>query len=155
MWGRPSGAEGGGTSALSAGLRHRLNLSAHYPPRPGWGADKCTLGPQAKLIHLPSFSSGSEVAAAQRQREGAIRRWETETGVSEGEKERVGDRVRRRRQAPRGRGVPGFVPHPCLISLFLLLPLLALSLCTIANTSLSWNCFKDMHSLPIKSQVEN
>lgn len=27
-------------------------------PRPGWGGDKCTLGPQAKLIHLPSFSSG-------------------------------------------------------------------------------------------------
>lgn len=60
-------------SVLSAGLRHRLNLSAHYPPRPGWGADKCTLGPQAKLIHLPSFSSGSEVAAARRQGEGALR----------------------------------------------------------------------------------
>lgn len=50
---------------LSA-AEHRLNLSVHYS-LPGWGTDKCTLGPQAKLIHLPSFSSGSEVAAAQRQ----------------------------------------------------------------------------------------
>lgn len=69
----PGGAAGEGISVLSGGLRHRLNLSAHYPPRPGWGADKCTLGPQAKLIHLPSFSSGSEVAAARRQGEGALR----------------------------------------------------------------------------------
>jgi len=68
------GAADEGPSALSAGLQHQLNLSAHYPPhRPARGADKCTLGPQAKLIHLPSFSSGSEVAAAQRQGEGAIR----------------------------------------------------------------------------------
>lgn len=53
--GKPSGVADGGTLALSAGLRHQFNLSAHYPPRPGWGTDKCTLGPQAKLIHLPSF----------------------------------------------------------------------------------------------------
>lgn len=139
------GVAGFGTSALRAGFRHRLNLSAHYPPRPDWGADKCTLGPQAKLIHLPSFSSGSEVAAARRQGEGAIRWWETETGERG---ERVEDGVRWRRETSSERGVPGFVPHPCLISLFLLLSLLALSLYSTTNTSLSWNHYQDMHLLP-------
>lgn len=81
--GQPSGVAGGGALVLSAGPRHQLNLLAHYPPRPSWGTDKCTLGPQAKLIHLPSISSGSEVAAAQRPGEGAIRRGETETAEPE------------------------------------------------------------------------
>lgn len=63
---------GGDTSVLSAGLRHQLNLLAHYPPRPSWGTDKCTLGPQAKLIHLASFCSGTEEAAAWRKGEGGI-----------------------------------------------------------------------------------
>lgn len=88
---RPVGAAGKGISMRSAGLRHRLNLSAHYPPRPGWGADKCTLGPQAKLIHLPSFSSGSEVAAAWRQGEGAVK-MVRDRHRREGGKEREGAR---------------------------------------------------------------
>lgn len=66
-----------------------------------------------------------------------------------GKKERVRDRVRWRREASRERGVPGFVPHPCPISLFLLLLLLlALSLYSTTNTSLPWNHYQDMHSLP-------
>lgn len=73
MGGGPEGAAGKSILVHSAGLRHRLNLLAHYPPRPGWGADKCTLGPQAKLIHLLSFSSGSEVASAWRQGEGVLK----------------------------------------------------------------------------------
>lgn len=64
----------------STGLQPHLNLWAHYPPRPGWGADKCTLGPQAKLIHLPSFSRGSEVAAARRQGRGGLIWRERQTG---------------------------------------------------------------------------
>lgn len=72
----------------STGLQPHLNLSAHYPPRPGWGADKCTLGPQAKLIHLPSFSSGSEVAAARRQGQGGLIWRERQTGERGRERDR-------------------------------------------------------------------
>ena len=151
----PGGAAGEGISVLSGGLRHRLNLSAHYPPRPGWGADKCTLGPQAKLIHLPSFSSGSEVAAARRQGEGALRWWETDTAEREGgERERVWDRVRWRREASGERGVPGFVPHPCLISLFS--SSLSLSHFTALPTPPSLeNAIKTCTHSPTKSQVGN
>lgn len=79
---------GKGILMHSSGLQPHLNLSAHYPPHPGWGADKCTLGPQAKLIHLPSFSSGSEVAAARRQGQGGLIWRERQTG----ERGREGDR---------------------------------------------------------------
>lgn len=59
---RQAAAERGTSVPQSTGSIYWLII-----PSAGWGADKCTLGPQAKLIHLPSFSSGSEVAAAQRQ----------------------------------------------------------------------------------------
>lgn len=77
---------GKGIVMHGTGLQPHLNLSAHYPPRPGWGADKCTLGPQAKLIHLPSFSWGSEVAAARRQGRGGLiwRERRTGEGVRQG-----------------------------------------------------------------------
>lgn len=89
MWGRPGGAPA--TSVLSAALSHWFNLSAHYPPPSGRGADKCTLGPQAKLIHLPSFSWGSEVAAAQRQGDDSQRLCETELRKRDGKRKQQTD----------------------------------------------------------------
>lgn len=59
-WRGPRRSGRGGTSAL----RHASSIYRLIIPGTGWGAQECTLGPQAKLIHLPSFSPGSEVAAA-------------------------------------------------------------------------------------------